>query len=176
MIMTRLIEKPRPEELADGQAEVLIGKPGQTEVSRGLIALTRVSPGVFSANADGRGAPAAVLLRIGPDGSQRYESVVEFDSAQQRFVSRAIEFGPEGEQAILLLFGTGIRNRSALNNAQMYIGEAKAELLYAGLQSDFAGLDQMNIRLPRNLTGRGEVSVFLTVDGKFANPIQLRFK
>jgi hypothetical protein len=39
---------------------------------------------------------------------------------------------------------------------------------YAGPQGAFAGLDQVNLRLPRQLTGRGEVSLALLVDGKAA--------
>jgi uncharacterized protein (TIGR03437 family) len=38
------------------------------------------------------------------------------------------------------------------------------------------GLDQANVRLPRNLIGRGEVDVALVVDGKTANTVRIGIK
>lgn len=55
------------------------------------------------------------------------------------------------------------------------IGGLDAQALYAGQQGDFAGLDQLNIRLPRNLAGRGLVDVLVTIDGQEANVVQLQF-
>jgi uncharacterized protein (TIGR03437 family) len=42
---------------------------------------------------------------------------------------------------------------------------------YAGPQGGFAGLDQVNIRVPRGLAVRGAVDVILVVDGKTANTV-----
>ena len=38
------------------------------------------------------------------------------------------------------------------------------------------GLDQVNLRVPRSLIGRGEVDVVLTVDGKIANTLRVNIK
>ena len=102
--------------------------------------------------------------------------MAEFDPAQQRFVSRPIELGAESDQVFLLLFGCGWRNRSALENVQVYFGETKTETLYAGKQPDSTGLDQINARIPRSLAGRGEVELYVTVDGKLANPARVQIK
>ena len=40
----------------------------------------------------------------------------------------------------------------------------------------FVGLDQVNVRLPRCLLGRGQVDVALTVDGKTANTVQVNIR
>jgi uncharacterized protein (TIGR03437 family) len=40
-------------------------------------------------------------------------------------------------------------------------------------QGDFAGLDQINLRIPRSLVGRGEVEVVVSVDGQTANPARI---
>ncbi len=56
------------------------------------------------------------------------------------------------------------------------LGGLNAEVLYAGAQGSLAGLDQINVRLPRSLAGRGDVDVALTVDGKAANVVQVNFK
>ncbi len=49
-------------------------------------------------------------------------------------------------------------------------------MIYAGLQGDFFGLDQVNVRIPRSLIGRGEVDIVLTVDGKVANTVKVWIK
>src|SRR5215510_6257787 len=73
----------------------------------------------------------------------------------------------------LILFGTGIRFRSALSSVAAQIGGLDSEILFAGAQDNLAGLDQINVRLSRNLIGRGEVSVVLIADGKTANPVKI---
>jgi hypothetical protein len=47
---------------------------------------------------------------------------------------------------------------------------------YAGPQGAFAGLDQVNLRLSRQLTGRGEVNLALLVDGKAANVVRVHVR
>jgi uncharacterized protein (TIGR03437 family) len=37
-------------------------------------------------------------------------------------------------------------------------------------------LDQVNLRLPRSLAGRGEVELALTVDGREANRVKVQIK
>jgi uncharacterized protein (TIGR03437 family) len=138
--------------------------------------INAVAPGLFTANADGEGVGAALALRIKADGSQSYESVAQFDPAQNRFVARPIDFGPEGEQVYLVLFGTGIRHRSSLSSVRAVVGSRPAEVSFAGAQGDFVGVDQVNVLLPRVLAGRGELDLFLTVDGQLANPVRVRIK
>jgi uncharacterized protein (TIGR03437 family) len=47
-------------------------------------------------------------------------------------------------------------------------------VLSAGAQSQYAGLDQVNVELPGSLRGRGDVDVALAVDGKPANVVTIR--
>ncbi|MFM8395532.1 MAG: hypothetical protein ACKOB4_16585, partial [Acidobacteriota bacterium] len=49
-----------------------------------------------------------------------------------------------------------------------------AQVVYAGAQGDYAGLDQLNVRIPRELAGRGEVDLNLSVGGVSANPVRIR--
>lgn len=144
--------------------------------STGPVEITSVSPGLFSADASGAGLAAATVLIIKANGEQVYESVARFDSALNRFVAVPIEVGNSAEQVYLLAFGTGFRHRSDLANVSAKVGDASAEVLFAGAQGDFVGLDQCNIRLLPNLAGRGEVSVVLTVDGKTANAVKVAIK
>jgi uncharacterized protein (TIGR03437 family) len=74
------------------------------------------------------------------------------------------------------LFGTGVRFRSALSGVSAKIGGTDVQVLFAGPQGDFIGLDQLNIQLPRSLAGRGEVDLVLTVDGKTSNTVRVNIK
>jgi uncharacterized protein (TIGR03437 family) len=140
------------------------------------IQIAAVAPGLFTANANGQGVPAALALRVKADGTQSYESIVQFDQTQNRFVPLAIDLGPASEQVFLILFGTGWRLRSALETVTCNIGEVSAQVFYAGTQGGLAGLDQANVALPRSLTGRGEVDLKMMVEGKNTNPVRVSVK
>ncbi len=146
----------------------------------GAVDIAKVAPALFSANGDGRGVAAAIALRIRSDGTQTAEMVAQFDASQGRFVPRPIDLGPDlgsaSDQVFLILFGTGLRGRSAPASVAARIGGASAEVFYAGEQGAFVGLDQVNIRLPRSLAGRGDVDVILFVDSYAANTVQIRVR
>jgi uncharacterized protein (TIGR03437 family) len=145
----------------------------QQAVARSGVQVASAAPGLFTANATGQGAPAAVAVRLGRTGAPQYEAVAQFDAAQQRFVPRALDLGANGEQLYLALFGTGVRHRRVA--ATVHIGGIAVPALYAGAQGDFAGLDQINVLVPRQLAGRGEVEVTVTVDARTSNPVRVRF-
>jgi uncharacterized protein (TIGR03437 family) len=161
-----------PPGLAYGPALITITN-NSGAVFTGSVQIVNAAPGLFAANASGQGLAAAVVLRIKADGAQVYEPVARFDSAQNRFVAAPIDLSDPSDQVFLLLFGTGIRNRSSLASVSVKIGGVDAEALYAGAQGGFVGLDQVNARLPRSLSGRGEVDVVLTVDGKTTNIVRI---
>ncbi len=96
--------------------------------------------------------------------------------AQNRCVPIPIDLGPESDQAFLILFGTGFRFSSSLSAVSVGIGSMDSEVLFAGAQGVFVGLDQINVRLSRSLIGRGEVDVTLMVDGKMANTVRIAIK
>jgi uncharacterized protein (TIGR03437 family) len=149
---------------------------GDGTVSTGLALVKAVAPSLFTANGNGQGVAAAVAVRVKADGSQQLEPVAQFDVAQNRFIARPLDLGPETEQVFLILFGTGIRQRSSLSAVIATIGGAYAEVSFAGAQGDFAGLDQVNVRVPRSLAGRGEIDVLLTVEAQMANAVRVNIK
>ncbi|HKQ77888.1 MAG TPA: carboxypeptidase regulatory-like domain-containing protein [Blastocatellia bacterium] len=144
--------------------------------STGTLEISSVSPGVFTSDASGAGLAAALALRVKSDGELVYEPIFQFDPASRRFVAVPIDLNNPAEQVFLLLFGTGMRNRSSLASVTASIGDATAEVLFVGAQGGFAGLDQCNLRLPNALAGRGEVNVVFTVDGKAANAVKAYIK
>ena len=164
-----------PPGTAAGAATVTITS-GDGSISNGEIAISSVAPGLFTANASGQGIAAATVFRVKADGSQLYEPVSRFDSALGRVVPVPIDLNPASDQVFLLLFGSGCKGRSSLANVQAEIGGVPVETLYVGPQGDFVGLDQLNLRLPSGLAGRGEVQIRLVIDGKAANVVTVAFK
>jgi len=148
----------------------------QGEISVAPAQIYSYAPALFSANADGQGVAAAVALRVKADGSQSYEPVGVYDPAQNKFVSLPIDLGPPTDQVYLILFGTGFHKVEYLREVVVLVGGVPAQVLYAGAQGGFAGLDQINLLLPRNLAGRGEVDISVTVVGRTANTIRVQFK
>lgn len=159
----------------EGVASISVLK-GSAIVATGTLPVTSVAPGLFSANSSGAGVAAAVALRVRANGSQSVEALSRFDQQLGRYVGLPLDLGPEGEQVFLILFGTGFRGRSALEAVTATIGNEEAEVLFAGGLAGFAGLDQANVRLPRSLAGKGEVSVLLTVDNRAANAVTVNVK
>jgi uncharacterized protein (TIGR03437 family) len=149
----------------NGTAEVTITN-SDGAMAKEQLQIAPVAPGLFSADATGQGLAAAMIQRVKADGSQTVEPITQLP----------IDLGPEGEQVFLNLFGTGIRFRSSLTNVRAQIGGVEAEVVYAGPQGEYVGLDQINIRIPRTLIGRGTVNVALIVDGKAANIVTITIK
>lgn len=159
----------------NGPATVTVTS-GDGTISAGTLNIAAVAPGLFTANSNGRGVAAAVLLRVKPDNSQSFELISQFDPNQNLFVPIPVDLGPETDRVFVLLFGTGIRGRSGLNAVMARIGDASADITFAGPASDLAGLDQVNTLIPRSLIGRGLVDIVLTVDGKAANTVTIQIK
>lgn len=161
-----------PPGTAAGKAQVTVFLNGEA-VAAASPQIELVSPGLFSANASGQGLVVGLALRVRADGSQRFEPLARFDEEKQQFIAAPIDLGPETDQVFLVLFATGLRNRSTLGSVQVRIGGAHADALYAGPQGSFVGLDQINVPLPRDLAGRGEVEVTVMADGVAANPLSV---
>jgi uncharacterized protein (TIGR03437 family) len=115
-------------------------------------------------------------VRVRANGTQSIEPVAQFDQAQGRFVALPIDLGPETDQVFLVLFGTGLRFHGGLAGVSARLGGVEAPVLFAGAQGAAVGLDQVNLRVPRALAGRGEVELTLRVDGQEANPLRIRVK
>lgn len=98
-----------------------------------------------------------------------------FDLATTRIIGHPIELR-DGDQSFLVLYGTGLQQRSALTAVKAFMGGLEAEVLYAGPQGQYAGLDQLNIRIPPTLRGRGEITVELELDGRLTNPVNIFVK
>ena len=158
-----------------GAAAVLISN-STGRIANGTINVEAVAPALFAANSNGREVPAALVLRVKADGAQSYEPIAVFDQAQNKFVAAPIDLSQPNEQVFLVAFGSGWRNRRSLESVLVKVGGEIAPVLFAGAVEGLVGLDQINVRLPGNLAGRGEVDFLLQVDGKSANTLRIHIK
>ena len=162
-----------PKGVAIGVATVTITS-GSGAISTGTVEIARVVPGIFAATSDGVGVLAASVLRFKPNGVFSSEQTFAYLEAEKKYVARELVFGTD--ELCLEIYGTGIRNHSGLPNITAKIGGVNAEVSYAGAQCCFAGLDQINVKIPKALAGRGEVEVVLTIEGRETNPLRLNVK
>lgn len=136
------------------------------------VTIESTAPALFTANADGKGAPSGYVIRALGERQERDE----------------IAYCPEGgpcaplplistdpnEDVFLILFGTGFRNdRRSVPEAR--IGTAMAEVTFFGPHPDFAGLDQINVKIPRALLGSGPQTLVLRHSGKETNEVTVHF-
>lgn len=164
-----------PAGTANGLATFLLRDQTHT-VASGTLQIDAVAPGIFTANASGQGVPAAQFLRFLQDGSNTSQDVFAAGGTPGTFVPRPIDLGPETDLIFLVLYTTGVRGRTALSAVTATIGGVASPVEYAGSVVGLLGLDQVNVRVPRSLAGRGQVDVVLTVDGKAANTVNVNIQ
>jgi uncharacterized protein (TIGR03437 family) len=134
-----------------------------------------VEPGIFAENGNGNGVAAAEAVRIAANNAQTALTVFNCP-AIGNCVAVPIDLGLPTDRVALVLYGTGIRGRSSLNGVVCTVGGIGAQVLYAGAQTQYPGLDQVNILLPTALIGAGAVDVKVVVDGKSANVVNIQIK
>lgn len=132
-----------------------------------------VAPGLFAADGSAQGPAAALLLRIKPDNSLVYESVYEIGHGG-KIVTRLLDLGPDNEQVYLVLFGTGLTLVNSAQDVSVDIGGVTLPVTYAGSQTEYYGLDQINVPLPKSLRGKGEVPVSLQMYGLTSNAVKIK--
>ncbi|MEO6726923.1 MAG: SBBP repeat-containing protein [Blastocatellia bacterium] len=167
-----------PPGTAEGKATITVTSTtadGQNVQTSTTVLIEKTAPGLFTANANGKDVAAAIVVRVKSDGSQTFEPVAQLN-AQNMLIPVLIDFGPASDQLFLILFGTGWRNRSAVEKVTAQVGGVNAPVLFAGAQGSFLGEDQINLQLPRSLAGSGETIVAVTVDGQSANLVTVAFR
>jgi len=159
-----------PAATAVGQATITV-----SNLAVGTVMVDTVAPGLFSANADGKGAAAAIAVHVQSDGSQIIEPVFKSGAVAGSYVTAPLDLGAASDQLFLSLYGTGMRGFK--QQAVATVGGISVGVTAPVAQSQYVGLDQVNLGpLPRSLAGRGEVAIALTVDGKAANAVTVNIQ
>lgn len=145
-----------------GQANVMVRTPSGTQ--NATITIANTAPAVFTANTQGWGAPAAHWVPAGaPD---TFNLTFNADGSPANV--------PGG--AMIVLYGTGWRRAPSGSVTVTVLGANRsfnASLLYAGAQPGFAGLDQINVILPNEVNGGGNIDLVIIADGVRAGSVRL---
>lgn len=145
-------------------------KSGDGAVTSGMVLVSTVMPGLYTAGQNGQGVAAAIAIIAHSDKSQ---------SSQFTFTCSAgagcvpAPISPASTDALYIEFyGTGIRHVSALSAVSVTVNGQSVPVQYAGA-SGYTGEDQVNIQIPASLFHGGTVNVILTADGQPANTVTL---
>ncbi|HKQ76053.1 MAG TPA: Ig-like domain-containing protein [Blastocatellia bacterium] len=158
-VSRRQVNYVMPEGTLVGQANILV-RSGDGTISSGTAQIAKVSPAIFTANTDGKGVPAALVYRLKANSEDSYESLSRQIAPGGRFVTKAINMGPEGERVFLILYLCGVRHATP-GSVRVVIGGIESIPSYAGPAPGFIALDQVNVEIPRSLIGRN-VNVSVT--------------
>ncbi|MBX3278322.1 MAG: hypothetical protein KF868_10000 [Acidobacteria bacterium] len=134
---------------------------GDGTVSRGVIEVVQVAAGLFTANSDGRGALASLLLRV-ENGNLDYQPLAQ--PGDDGFITRPIAFSNANESLFLVLYLTGLRLADPAS-VRVALGGEDYNPSFVGPAPGFEGLDQINLPLPLTFPARGRLSVVVKVNG-----------
>ncbi|MBK7931594.1 MAG: hypothetical protein IPJ98_30185 [Bryobacterales bacterium] len=163
-----------PSGAAAGTAQLSITTPEGTSPTAQRIEIRAVAPGLFTANATGNGVAAGFANRLLSSGDIASIPLFAYDEAARTFRNLPLDLGSPSEPLYLVLYGTGFRNRSALDRVRVSLRGLDIPVLYAGPQGQFPGLDQINIGpLPPGLRGAGQLAFQVEVDAELSNRVTI---
>ncbi len=169
---TQQINLMIPPNVQDGVANIVITNSDGT-MRNGTITIERAAPGLFSALANGQGTAAALTTTDGVV----YNTVFNPDGSEKE-----VSAGTPQQPNILVLYGTGLRYTPAADPGNengvaeavtVTIQGVQATVLYAGPAAGFAGLDQLNVVIPPELSGFGSLRIVLTANGRVSNEVTI---
>lgn len=164
-----------PDDTQPGLATVTVssGASGQAFIDT-------VVPGVFfMSGLNGAEMGAAIALRVSPDGTRTQQFTVD-PTVTPGPDYLPIDLGSADDQTYLSLYGTGIRGGTGLAGVRALLypppvpvtgGALDLNVTGMGVQSQYVGLDQVNVLIPNSLRAAGPVTLMLCVDGRAANKI-----
>lgn len=161
-----------PPGLALGPAKVTV-VPSKGATSIADVTLARIDPGVFVTGGDPSFVNAHVVT-VRESGAQTWQLPYEVAGGILRALP--VDLGGPNDVVVLVLYGTGIRGRTGLEQVRVTIGGVSAPVGYAGVQGQFPGFDQINVTIPRSLAGRGLVDVEVAVEGQASNTGRISIK
>lgn len=162
-----------PDGAASGSGSVAVTAGGVTQTFP--VTVQAVAPALFSMSGRGTGVAAALAVTVPQANPQAQTTAPVFQCGASGCTSVPIALGAD-HAVYVSLYGTGIRNRSALANVTVTIGGVSAAVQYAGAAPGFVGLDQVNVLVPQALQGRGEVNVVVTADGAISNEVTVNVR
>ena len=158
-------------QIAPGTASVQVTSYGLPQAT-GTASIAAAAPALFSANATGTGVAAATLLTIDSTGATSSQLVFSCGTIPGSCVATPLDLSDPSKQYYLVLYGTGLGGASATSQLQ----GAPAPVLYSGPQGQYPGLDQINVQLPRGVSGLGPLDVAIAIGSQISNHLGIFVK
>jgi uncharacterized protein (TIGR03437 family) len=162
-----------PAGTALGEATFSVVNGSNAAVASSTANVQNVAPGLFTADSTGKGVAMARAIHVGVNGQESVAPIYQCSGATCS--STPINLGVD-TPTYLELYGTGIRNEPSLSNVSVTINGTSVQVLFAGSQGGFVGLDQVDVAVPLSLRGTGETDLVLTVDGQIANTVRVNIQ
>ena len=140
--------------------------PAPTLPQKGAVTIAAVAPALFSANGMGRGPAAGFFLPALVGGAPIAISACGPPPAA------SCTPDPSGS-SLLVLYGTGIRNRVNASDVAVKVGAATVPAFFAGPVPGAPGVDQVEVALPASLAHSGTVFITVTLNGTTSNPVTI---
>lgn len=162
-----------PAGLESGPAVVTV-LHGSTAALTGSMTIATSEPGLYSTNMDGTGVAAANAYLVTASNQRVNQTVFTcHPPAARSCLAAPLSLGDASDTLYIELYGTGIRGAASV---QCFVGGESVQVLYAGPVASYAGLDQVNISIPKNLAGTGDVRVYVVADGVASNVVGLKLQ
>ncbi len=153
-----------PEGIPPGRYVLAIGS------ATSEIAVTDVSPGIFTLSGNGVGVPLAQVIAAQADST----TILSPYRCDNTCAAVPIPLPENLRNLYVVLYGTGIKH---LKKVTATIGSYNADVDYVGAVPQYPGLDQVNLRLINpgpNIKGTQPIQ--LLVDGIASNTVQIEFQ
>lgn len=155
-----------PPGVALGLAHVEVLRAG-VPVTSGDVLVEAVSPGIYSANADGQGVVSAVVQYFYNDGSNSW-TLSFTDAPLGSREAKEVHLQNANGDVYLSLFGTGMAG--AAEAAVCHVGGVPVPCVGPVPSPEFLGLQQINVGpLPRSLGNFGEAAIEIEISGLQSN-------
>jgi uncharacterized protein (TIGR03437 family) len=163
-----------PSNAAAGPANLTITS-GDGTVTTGVVLVAPVAPGLYTANANGQGAAAAIAVCAGvcsgwPNqmSNGQFWQYTYVPGCTSATCAAPISWGAN-DAVVIELYGTGVRHVASPSNitATVALGTGSSAsttsvpVQFAGAQGTDTGLDQINVSIPQSLNGAGQVTISL---------------
>ena len=154
-----------PAATAAGSASVRVQRNGN-DLAAGTVQVASVAPGLFVADPLSLAVPGAVLdqdSRLVTDASPaRRGSVIQIYASGQGATDPSVEDGAARG---------GLAPAQSRLVPRVYFAGELAEVLFSGLQPDFPGLWQINVRVPDSAVLSGQTPVFVAIGSNASNAV-----
>jgi uncharacterized protein (TIGR03437 family) len=136
---------------------------------KGSVTVNTVAPSLFTANASGKGPAWAQFVSSTQSGGP-----ADIFTCTTPKVCNPLPIDVSSGTGLLVLYGTGIRNRVLLSNVTVTVGSQTLPALFAG-PTPGTVLDQVNVALPSSLAGVGTVFITVSIGTAVSNQVTACF-